>query len=221
MDDPALDLRAHLKALRGLERINRWTGTPDIFWKSIQEKVRSSSVPLRVLDVATGGGDLPTELWKIARRLGLPIEVEGCDLSPRAVAYAAERAGKIKADIRFFKLDVFQEKIPAGYDIITSSLFLHHLGTETVIDLLRRLDQAAELGVVIYDLERTALNWFLVFLGTRLLSTSPVVHADGPLSVQGAFTVSEVRELCGKAGVENIKITRHFPARFLLTWEKE
>jgi 2-polyprenyl-3-methyl-5-hydroxy-6-metoxy-1,4-benzoquinol methylase len=213
MDDPALDPLEHFKALRGLERINRWTGTPEIFWKAIQGEVKKSARPLRILDVASGGGDIPVGILKQSRRLGVPIKIDGCDFSPRAVEYAQEHARSQGADVDFFELDIFKDQIPTDYDIIISSLFLHHLETKTVTDLLRRMAAAAKKMVVIYDLERNFINWILVYLGTRLLSTSPVVHTDGPLSVQAAFTTNEINKLAEEAGLRGASISHHFPAR--------
>ena len=59
MDQADLDEARHLDALRGLARINRWSWTAATIWKSIKQLQREQRSPLRVLDVATGGGDQP------------------------------------------------------------------------------------------------------------------------------------------------------------------
>src|SRR5437879_6346436 len=97
MDQPGLDAGRHVQALRGLERINRWSGSARILWPPLRAAARATGRPLRVLDVATGAGDLPVRLWQRARRAGLALEIDGCDVSPRAVAYAAGRAGEAGA----------------------------------------------------------------------------------------------------------------------------
>ena len=89
MDDPALDGERHREALRGLERINRWSSSSRIVWFPIKTLAQERTFsPLRVLDIATGAGDVPIQLWHRARRAGLPLEVDGCDQSPRAIEYA-------------------------------------------------------------------------------------------------------------------------------------
>ncbi|MHC4550654.1 MAG: class I SAM-dependent methyltransferase [Planctomycetota bacterium] len=90
MDDPALDATLHLRALRGLERINRWSRTVHGLWRGLR-RLADGRAPLRVLDLASGGGDLPSGLWHRARRAGVVLEIAGCDRSPRAVAYARQR----------------------------------------------------------------------------------------------------------------------------------
>ena len=85
MDDPALEPRRHAEALRGLARINRWSGSVRILWGPLRMLARRrGGRTLRVLDLATGAGDLPIGLWRRAQRAGLPLELAACDASPRA-----------------------------------------------------------------------------------------------------------------------------------------
>ncbi len=58
----------------------------------------------------------------------------------------------------------------------------------------------------------------LTWLGTRLLSSSSIVHIDGPLSVGGAFQLDEVAQLAAAAGLVDAAITQFWPERFLLSW---
>ena len=75
MDQPDLDLARHLLALRGLERINFWSGSAGILWPTVRTALRQAGRPLRLLDVATGAGDVPIRLWQRARRAGLKASI--------------------------------------------------------------------------------------------------------------------------------------------------
>ena len=70
----------------------------------------------------------------------------------------------------------------------------------------------------IHDIIRSLPSLALAHLGTRPLSTSYVVHTDGPRSVEGAFTVEEVQALAERAGLHGATFTRHWPCRFLMAW---
>jgi 2-polyprenyl-3-methyl-5-hydroxy-6-metoxy-1,4-benzoquinol methylase len=175
---------------------------------------------LRVLDLATGAGDLPIRLWHKARRAHIQLRLEGCDVSPRAVAYAHQRAKNQGADVRFFQLDALADALPTNYDVLTSSLFLHHLNDEQAVNLLRRMAQAANRLVLINDLRRNLAGLALAYIGTRLLSTSDVVHRDGVMSVRAAFTLEEVRTLARNAGLEGAQVKKRWPCRFLLAWRR-
>src|SRR5512140_901727 len=93
MDDPALDSGRHEAALRGLSRLNYLSGSARTIWPPMAALAQQlGRRQLRVLDVATGAGDVPVRLWRMARRAGLHLEILGLDASPRAVEFAAGRA---------------------------------------------------------------------------------------------------------------------------------
>ncbi len=218
MDQPDLDPRRHTEALRGLARINTWSGSARLLWPPLRDLARQVASPLRLLDVATGAGDVPVRLWLRARRAGLDLEVAGCDRSPCAIEHARQRARTEGANVRFFTWDALAGPLPEGYDVVASSLFLHHLAEEEAVDLLRRMARAARRLLLINDLERGLPGLVLAYVGTRVLSASPVVHTDGPLSVRAAFTRREALELAERAGLAGATVERRWPFRFLLTW---
>src|SRR5437763_16532966 len=93
MDDPRLDPAEHRAALAGLARINRLSLSADILWPPVAKLARRHpGRTLRVLDVATGSGDVPVGVWRKARRAGVALEIAGRDLSPVGVEDAAEHA---------------------------------------------------------------------------------------------------------------------------------
>lgn len=67
MDQPDLSPAKHRAALAGLSRINWFSRSDAIFWPGIARLATNSPVPLRILDVATGAGDVPIRLWKRAQ----------------------------------------------------------------------------------------------------------------------------------------------------------
>lgn len=222
MDDPALDREEHARALRGLQRINAWTANPSLVWKHVSKLCRASDDrPLRVLDIATGAADIPIALLKMSDSCGAKLEIDACDVSEQAIAIAAENCAAAKADVRLFRHDILNEELPAQYDVVMCSQFLHHLPDEDVAIVLRKMKAAAERRVVVVDLERNRANWLQVWFATRVLSRSKVVHFDGPQSIRAAFTVPEFNELAQQAGFTNFEIRRQWPCRFVLVGETD
>jgi 2-polyprenyl-3-methyl-5-hydroxy-6-metoxy-1,4-benzoquinol methylase len=222
MDQPDLDVSQHQSALRGLALIN-WISRSDlILWRPIERLARQNpKEKLRVLDIATGGGDVPIRLHQRAIQAGLQLTFAGADISGTAIDCARMRARQKGTDVEFFQLDALQEALPVGYDVITCSLFLHHLETSQAIDLLRRMRQAAGTMVLINDLIRSRLGYLFAWIGTRVVSRSSIVHVDGPLSVRAAFTIPEARQLAEQAGLHGSAISSHWPFRFLLEWRQQ
>ena len=220
MDQPDLERARHWHALSGLARINWLSGSTGILWPSIlQLAEESSGQPLRVLDVACGAGDLCIALHHRAARRGLNLHLEGVDISSQALEYARQRAKAAGAKVHFFQHDVLSA-LPAEYDVAFSSLFLHHLNEEQAVNLLKAMARAARRVILISDLTRSRLGWLAAYLVTRMLTTSDVVHTDGPLSVQGAFTPDEALALAHQAGLHEATVARRWPFRFLLTWRR-
>ncbi len=216
MDDPSLNQQDHLLALRGLQRINRWTHMAGLAWQPIEELAcQHPGKTLRVLDIATGSADLPIQIWQRAQRASIKLEIEACDVSDQAVAFARENCRRARAPIHLFALDVLHDSIPAGYDIVLCSTFLHHLTNDQTLLVLDKMARAASRRVVAVDLVRGRLNWLQVWLACRLLSRSRIVHYDGPQSIRASYTPAEVDEIVRKLSFANYRITSHWPCRFV------
>jgi 2-polyprenyl-3-methyl-5-hydroxy-6-metoxy-1,4-benzoquinol methylase len=223
MDQPDLDVRLHTQALDGLQLINRLSRTAAGLWRPIGELARESPEqrPLRILDVASGGGDVAIGLAHAAARDGVAVEIEGCDISPIATGYARDLADRLgMTNVSFHTSDALHEPLPTDVDVITCSLFLHHLTEADAERLLRRMAASARRLVVISDLRRTRLGYFFAQFVGRVLTRSPVVRVDGPLSVAAAFSCEEALDLARRSGLEDARITRQWPQRFLLTWRR-
>jgi 2-polyprenyl-3-methyl-5-hydroxy-6-metoxy-1,4-benzoquinol methylase len=220
MDGPGLDPARHERALRGLARINFWSGSAGILWPPLAALARRESRLLRVLDIATGAGDVPVRLWRRARRAGIRLVLEGCDRSEVAVNHARRRAEQAGVDVRFFCLDALEGSALNGYDVVMSSLFLHHLSDEQAVHFLGRMAEMARSLVLVNDLRRGATGLVLAHLATRIFSRSDIVHTDGPRSVEAAFTPAETRTLAERAGLLGVTVERRWPCRWLLTWER-
>src|SRR5262245_6743009 len=124
MDDPALPPADLGAALDGLARLNVWTrSAAGLTGRLLDLARRTPDRPLRILDVATGGGDVPIRLERALAAAGARVEIEGCDVQPVAVEHAARTAERFRSPVRFFVQDVLREPLPGGYDVIMSSLF--------------------------------------------------------------------------------------------------
>src|SRR5262249_58853151 len=89
---PGLDEGRPRDALRGLERITRWSGSARLLWPPLARLARALDRPARVLDVAAGAGDVLRRLARRSRRAGLGLVLEGCDVRPVALAHAPRPA---------------------------------------------------------------------------------------------------------------------------------
>jgi 2-polyprenyl-3-methyl-5-hydroxy-6-metoxy-1,4-benzoquinol methylase len=222
MDQPGLDPGAHRQALDSLGRAHWISRSAASIWPAIREVVPRSGRPLRILDLACGGGHVVVGLARRCGREGVAVEACGVDLSPVAIDYAralATRAGV--GGVTFAALDVARQPLPDTFDVVLCSLFLHHLADEEAETLLRRMRDSARHLVVVSDLRRTHLGYLFAWAGCRLLSRSRIFHVDGTRSVEAAFTTDEARRLAERAGLTGARIDTRWPQRFLLTWRRD
>ena len=220
MDQPDLDVRRHVHALDSLGRANAVSRTAAAIWPAIRIAARDTAAkPLRVLDIACGGGHVLVSLARRARRDGIDIDWLGWDMSPVAIGYARTLAGRRGVEwVRWELADVIRDPIPGGIDVVLSTLFLHHLPDEDAVALLGRMGEAARHTVVVSDLRRTALGAAFTWAGCRILSRSDVFRVDGMRSAAAAFTTDEARRLAAAAGLTGAHISEIWPQRWLLTW---
>jgi len=220
MDSPTLDAERFIGSLAGLRRVNFVTGSARILWPEVHEIAARAGRPLRVLDVACGAGDMLIRLGARARRAGLRMELSGCDVNPLAVKFAREQSAAADVSADYFQFDALRDPVPADFDVIMSSFFLHHLEETDAVGFLRRAAEATRGSVLIHDLVRSRAGYWLAALGIPVLLCNDVCRVDGPRSVEGAFTLAEARALTDCAGLEGARITPRFPFRFLLRWNK-
>lgn len=226
MDDPKLDSREHQRALAGLRRINRLCSTGRFIAQAVRNCSKSiPGQPIEILDLGCGSGDVARD---VLRRLdpNVACSLTGWDMSSLAVADANEQWIRyspnemLRSKLRFEQQDVFElEQAQKKFDIVYCCLFLHHFDDEMAVRVLRRMKSLSRHFVIVDDLRRTSLGWWLAKIGCHLLSRSPVVHFDGPQSVRAAFSVEEAIQISGRAGLMKGTIETHWPQRFLHCWE--
>jgi SAM-dependent methyltransferase len=214
MDAPersAGDLRENL---RDLERMNRFLGAHAFVRRYLddvlpvwRERGGLDGRPLMVLDVATGGADIPAAVVGWARRRRVPVRVVGIDRHPGI----ARIAGTIRA--AFPAITVMQADACAlpfrggSFDVCLCHLALHHLTRDQGLALLRRLHNLARIGFLVIDLVRSGGGYGGVWLVTRF-ARDPITRHDGPLSVRRALSRVEYSRLASETGIPGIRVTR-------------
>jgi ubiquinone/menaquinone biosynthesis C-methylase UbiE len=104
-------------------------------------------------------------------------------------------------------------------DVVTSTLFLHHLSDADAIRAMREMKRVARLGMVVADLLRGRRAYFWISLLT--LRASSIIRHDARASVAQAFTLPEIERLARQADLDPISLFRTFGHRFLLCWKRE
>jgi len=199
MDDPGQSEADFSAALDGLETLNRITFAHPPLTRFLDRMVREQGVTrLSLLDVGAGGGDALRAASRWAAKRGVELDAWGLDRSPWAERHAiarGTRAGWITSDL-------FDLPADRRFDVVTCSLFAHHLEDATLVRFLRWLRAHATRRWLILDLHRHPIPWAAVWAGTRLMRMHPMVTHDGPVSINRGFKRQDWTRLLGEAEVE-------------------
>jgi len=211
LDGPLEDPGAIDGNLRDLARINHWLGGTSLS-RGALEAVPGTGSRLTVLDVGTGGADIPVALLRWAERRGTSMTVVGIDSRQEIIAAARRRTPAALASGLTLELgDGRSLPHPDGsFDIAHASLVLHHLSPDAAVEMLREMRRVARLGVIVNDLDRSRLGWLGALLLGHLLTRNRYTRNDAPLSVRRAYRLGEAWDLVRAAGLTPIWSARGF-----------
>jgi 2-polyprenyl-3-methyl-5-hydroxy-6-metoxy-1,4-benzoquinol methylase len=102
-----------------------------------------------------------------------------------------------------------------SFDVVTASLFFHHLNEEDCITVLRSMAEVARHRVIVNDLHRARTAYLAIRILTGLFSRSAMVRNDAPLSVRRGFRPRELEAIAMRAGLQG-RVVRSFPYRLVL-----
>jgi len=217
IDEPGVALDELAANLEDLERLNRWFGGTRLILRHLVPLLRrAGSGEIRILDVATGGADIPAAVVRWARRRGHPVRIVGIDKNPQVVRAAAERL-RDYPEITVKLGDALALPYPPrSFDIVLCSLALHHFTYPEGVTLLRALDRIGRWGFIVNDLVRSWHAYLLTWLAMHLFCRGRLGRHDGPLSIRRAYTPPELSFMVNEAGVEAVRIRPHLFFRVAL-----
>jgi 2-polyprenyl-3-methyl-5-hydroxy-6-metoxy-1,4-benzoquinol methylase len=157
---------------------------------------------MRVVDLATGSGDIPRLLVDHARQIGGQIEIDAIDQQAATVEIARSLSAEYP-EISYHVANILEWDCTQGYDIAVCSLVLHHFSDDDAIKLLRRCRELSKRFVLVSDLRRGFLLLAGVHMLTALIFREQMTRFDARLSAERAFSFGEMRELAIQAGWKN------------------
>jgi 2-polyprenyl-3-methyl-5-hydroxy-6-metoxy-1,4-benzoquinol methylase len=210
LDGPLDDQAALAGNLRDLGRINRRLGGVNLSVAAI-EALAAHRGELTLLDVGTGGADIPVALIDRARTRGRRLRVVAIDSRPEILSAAVLANPRITTidDLELHVGDGRRLRYPdRSFDVAHASLVVHHLEADEAATLLREMARVARLGVVINDLDRSIAGWLGAWLIGHFLTRNRLTRHDAPLSVRRAYRASEVTALLRAAGLVPVRTVR-------------
>jgi 2-polyprenyl-3-methyl-5-hydroxy-6-metoxy-1,4-benzoquinol methylase len=195
--------------LHNLRQLNRYFGSYALVRRFLRRWITHDD-RLRVLDLATGSGDIPRLVVQHAREVGAFVNVTAID-QQAATLEIARRLNCEFREIEFVEADLRTFTPTEPFDIVLCSLALHHFSNDDAVTVLRRCREISRRFVLVADLRRSWITTVGVYLLTAAIFREPMTRVDGRLSAARAFSFSEMANLARQAGWQNFS---HAPFLF-------
>jgi 2-polyprenyl-3-methyl-5-hydroxy-6-metoxy-1,4-benzoquinol methylase len=184
--------------LRNLRQLNRFFGSHRLVLRFLRRWIKPGA-RMRIVDLATGSGDIPRLTVDYARKIDAKIEIDAVD-QQSATLEIAERLSANYPEISHSEANILEWQPAEPYDLVLCSLALHHFNENDAVRLLRRCSELSRKFVLVSDLRRGFLATVGVYLLTALIFREPMTRHDGRVSAARAFSFGELRDLALRAG---------------------
>ena len=198
MDRPQPISPELLSDLRNLRTLNRYFGSYRLIRYFLQRWIGRHD-KLRILDLATGSGDIPRLVVEFARIAGAEVEIDAVDFQASTIAIAGQLSSGFP-EIHYHCADIHHFGNAHSYDIVLFSLALHHFSSDQAAALLRRCRKLSRGKVLVADLCRSRLAKLGVNLLTATVFREAMTRNDARASINRSFSYRELDRLAREAG---------------------
>ncbi len=204
MDDFTLAGEALRVNLDILASINKWLGGNQVSLSGIQKLIKDlpKNKELVIVDLGCGNGDMLRKVSKLGKKLGYEFKLIGIDANKDSIQYATLLSLGYE-NITYLEMNIFSDAFKdLKYDIALSTLFLHHLNDGEIMDKLGLLKEKARIGIVVNDLHRNKLAYFLFNIVSFFINNK-IIRNDGLVSIRRGFKKSELEHFANQLQIRS------------------
>jgi 2-polyprenyl-3-methyl-5-hydroxy-6-metoxy-1,4-benzoquinol methylase len=194
MDDFAMEGEILRDALDKIASINKLLGGNKVTLEGVKTLLKSvdQQQTITILDVGCGNGDMLRTLADYANQHGLMFMLYGIDANAFTIKHAQHLSSNYK-NISYHCEDIFKENLPIKeFDIMLCTLTLHHFKDPELLDLLRFFRKQSKIGMVINDLHRSKLAYYLFKALCFVFGLNDMSREDGLVSILRGFKKSDL-----------------------------
>ena len=189
MDDPYLDTLLLQKVYADINRVNTvlqgFSLSLQAIDKIIEENPQNSYT---IVDMGCGDGAMLGKVAEFYKNKPVNLNLIGVDLNSKSIALAKENY-KEYSNIIFLELDILApEAKELQCDILLCTLTMHHFDSKEIPIFLEQFVKLSRLGIVINDLQRSKVSYYLFQLFSLIFIKTKIAKHDGLVSIKSAFT---------------------------------
>ncbi|MCU1306254.1 MAG: hypothetical protein JWN45_949 [Acidobacteriaceae bacterium] len=205
-------------SLADLRWLNRYFGGLSTTTKLLSYVARTTGLKqMSFLDVAGASGDVALAGRAQLKAHGIDLEVAVLDRSAAHLPSSQDRNGTaaIVGDAMNIPFD------DAIFDVVGSSLFLHHLEPEQIVRFTNEALRVCRYAVIVNDLRRDPIHLAAAYAGIPVYR-SRITSNDAPASVRNAYTPEEMREILRQTNAGRLEFSRHYFFRMgIVMWKHD
>ncbi|MEO9890960.1 methyltransferase domain-containing protein [Aurantibacter sp.] len=192
MDDSQISLDDLRATYFDINRANAFLGGNKVVLIALKSLVlQNIQDSLSVIDVGCGDGAMLRVMADFFRKENMKVEFLGIDINEKAIQLARE-ASKSYPEIKYNAIDVLKTNgIKA--DVVITTLTMHHIAETDIYAFLKALMKMSRMGIVISDLHRSRIAYYLFKLFSVIFIKTKIAKNDGLVSIRSGFTKQELK----------------------------
>jgi SAM-dependent methyltransferase len=207
-------------SLADMWRVNRLTGGVRALTQHLYPRLQAHDGPAAIGDIGTGAANIPMTIATWAQHKNIPVRIFALDIAARHLEIARANAANFA---NIYPIQASAYALPFGrndVDYLVSSLFLHHLAPEQLVDFLRQAYDRVRRALILTDAVRGRLPLVAFKLGQPVFARSYLTRYDGAVSIRRAYTPDELLKLAHAAGLSQARVHQHWLWRMTLVVDK-
>lgn len=215
MDDPECNPEKLINTYKQFWWINRFLSKWNRIYKNeIRPILKKQKGATSLLDIGFGGGDIPIQLDRLAKKDGYKLHITAIEADKRSLDFVDKL--NTPSNIHFENIlstDLLLQQ--RKFDVVISNHVIHHLDNETLQKICREAEQLAAQKVIFNDLKRSDWAYLLFSIFSKLLFWNSFVSEDGLISLKRSYTFKELSAIAPKGWT----VKKLFPFRLVLCYE--
>ncbi len=222
MDDFKLNGAILKDALIKIAKINQLLGGNQLTLQGLKLLLKNvdKSTEIKIVDIGCGNGDMLRYIEKFGLKNNYNFKLIGIDANEFTIKCAKDLS-KNNKNITYNCIDVFNKQFnELKYDIILSTLTLHHFKNDDILYLMRIFNQNSKIGIVINDLQRSKIAYRLFQFICFILRLNKMPKEDGLVSILRGFKKQDLIDFSTKLGFKKYYLSWKWAFRYQWIIEK-
>lgn len=193
MDDFQEGIHRLRPVFADINRVNRVLGGNRITLTAITRLMEAHPKEnYTIVDMGCGDGAMLREIADLCRKRRVPVRLIGIDLNGEALQLAVEASSNYP-EIEYRNEDILNIVTEDLHcDILITTLCMHHFSEEELPIFLNKFVELGKVGIVINDLHRSRLAYYLFQLFSSIFIKTKVAKIDGLISISKGFIKSDL-----------------------------